>query len=155
MLKDIKIEEIPWQNAPIELLLLADPSRSMITKYLGQSTILTANLKKEVIGIIALYPIEEFMLEIKNLAVLPNYQNQGVGKFLIQHAENSARSKGFFSLRICTGNSSFSQLALYQKLGFHIAGKVEKYFLKHFPEPIFENGILCRDLIILEKGITK
>jgi ribosomal protein S18 acetylase RimI-like enzyme len=153
MLKDINIEEIPSQNAPMELLLLADPSRSMITKYLGHSTILTANLKKEVIGIIVLYPIEEFMLEIKNLAVLPHYQNQGVGKFLIQHAENSARSKGFLSLRICTGNSSVSQLSLYQKLGFQNTGKVEKFFLKNYSEPIFENGILCRDLIILEKDI--
>jgi ribosomal protein S18 acetylase RimI-like enzyme len=154
ILKDINIEKISSHEAPIELLLLADPSRSMITEYLGQSTILTANLKKEVIGLIALYPIKEFMLEIKNLAVLPHYQNQGVGKFLIQHAENFARSKDFFSLRICTGNSSFSQLILYQKLGFHITGKVEKFFLNHYPEPIYENGILCSDLIILEKGIT-
>ncbi|MFD2200908.1 GNAT family N-acetyltransferase [Shivajiella indica] len=124
MVKDIKIEEISSHEAPIELMLLADPSRSMIVEYLGHSTILTANFKKKVIGLIALYPIEELKLEIKNLAVLPHYQSQGLGKFLIQHAENFARSKGFFSLRICTGNSSFSQLALYQKLGFLITGKV-------------------------------
>jgi ribosomal protein S18 acetylase RimI-like enzyme len=151
--RKVNIQEISSQDAPIELLLLADPSINMIKQYLYGSTILCAFYNSEIIGVLVLYPIQDFSLEIKNLAVNPDYQNQGIGKLLIQSGEDFAKSKGFLTLSICTGNTSFRQLALYQKMGFQIKDKIENYFLENYPEPIFENGELCKDLLMLEKQI--
>jgi ribosomal protein S18 acetylase RimI-like enzyme len=53
------------------------------------------------------------------------------------------------TLEVGTGNSSIGQLALYQKCGFRITGIDYNYFIRHYDEPIFENGIPCRDMIRL------
>ncbi|KHF37127.1 putative N-acetyltransferase YvbK [Paenibacillus sp. P1XP2] len=49
-----------------------------------------------------------------------------------------------------TGNSSLNQLGLYQKCGFRMVRIERDYFVNNYPEPIFENGIPCRDQIVLE-----
>lgn len=59
------------------------------------------------------------------------------------------------TLVVGTGNSSFDQLALYQKCGFRMKGIIEDYFIEHYEEPIFENGIQCRDMIRLSLKIKK
>jgi len=153
MEKDFVIEKISSTMAPIELLLLADPSRELIEQYLSESSIFLASSKGKTKGIIVLYPIEESILEIKNLAVVPSFQKKGLGKNLILFAENFAKANGYTKLRICTGNTSFHQLALYQKLGFQKKDKIPNFFLEQYPEPIFENGMQCKDLIVLEKEL--
>ncbi|MGY6743600.1 MAG: GNAT family N-acetyltransferase [Cecembia sp.] len=153
MEKDFVIEKVSSTLAPIELLLLADPSRELIEQYLSESSIFLASSKGKTKGIIALYPIEESILEIKNLAVVPSFQKKGLGKNLILFAENFAKANGYTKLRICTGNTSFHQLALYQKLGFQKKDKILNFFLEQYPEPIFENGMQCKDLIVLEKEL--
>jgi hypothetical protein len=40
-------------------------------------------------------------------------------------------------------------LALYQKCGFRIVGVDLDFFIRHYPEKIYENGIQCRDMIRL------
>ncbi len=153
MEKDFVIEKISSTMAPIELLLLADPSREMIEQYLSKSSVFLASSKGKTKGIIVLYPIEESILEIKNLAVVPSFQKRGLGKNLILFAENFAKANGYTKLRICTGNTSFHQLALYQKLGFQKKDKIPNFFLAQYPEPIFENGMQCKDLIVMEKEL--
>jgi hypothetical protein len=52
------------------------------------------------------------------------------------------------ALWVGTGNSSLSQLALYQKCGFRIR-EIESGFFESYPEPIVENGIRCIDMVRL------
>ena len=52
-------------------------------------------------------------------------------------------------LEIGTGNSGFGQIALYERCGFVRCGIDEDYFRKHFPAPIFENGVECRHMVRL------
>ncbi|RPA69364.1 GNAT family N-acetyltransferase [Cyclobacteriaceae bacterium YHN15] len=151
---EINIKQLSSEEAPFELLLLADPSPKMVNSYLNQCEIFAAALKSEIIGIILLSPIQENTIEIKNISVKPNYQNKGLGKLLLHHAEEFAIIKGYSKLRICTGNSSLNQILLYQKMEYLIIEEVENFFPQHYAEPIFENGILCTNLIILEKEIS-
>ena len=81
--------------------------------------------------------------------VRPAFQGRGVGRSLLTHAIGVAREEGPGQLRICTGNSSIGPLALYQKVGFRIVGVDRDYFSKYHTEPIFANGIQCRDRIVL------
>jgi len=93
------------------------------------------------------------IVELVNVAVAEDKQGQGYGKQLIQHAVQQARSMGYKSIEIGTGNSSIGQLALYQKCGFRIVGVDFDFFTRHYKEPIFENGIQCRDMIRLVQHI--
>lgn len=54
------------------------------------------------------------------------------------------------SIEIGTGNSSIQELALYQKCGFRLKEIIHDYFVDNYDEPIFENSIQCRDMVLLQ-----
>lgn len=137
-------EEIPWN-----LLLLADPSRELIEKYLPNSNIYLARIDNQIIGVYVLTPLTYNISELKNIAVDERYQGQGIGKQLVLDAIQKAREQGATRLEVGTGNSSLSQLALYQKCGFRIVGIKKDFFTKNYKEKIVENGIQCIDMIRL------
>lgn len=68
---------------------------------------------------------------------------------LVRHAIETASSMGYKAIELGTGNSSVGQLALYQKCGFRIVGVDRDFFTIHYDEPIYENGIQCRDMVRL------
>ena len=61
----------------------------------------------------------------------------------------SARAAECRILEVGTGNAGIGQLALYQRCGFSIESIEKDYFVRHYPEPIYENGIECRDMVRL------
>ncbi|MFX1706640.1 GNAT family N-acetyltransferase [Chitinophaga sp. CC14] len=140
------------EKMPYDLLLLADPSVTMINSYLPFSDVYVLEKKKQVIAAYVLLKDND-ELEIKNIAVNPAYQGKGLGKILLQDAAQRARAGGSKKLCIGTGNSSIAQLYLYQRQGFEITAIRKNYFTTHYPEPIYENGIQCRHLIVLEKSL--
>lgn len=139
-----KNEGFPW-----ELLLLADPEKINIEKYIYSSATYIALLQNEVIGEYVLTNIHPGIYELKNIAVSPKYQGKGIGKQLVLDAIEKVKSKGAKRIEAGTGNSSFSQLALYQKCGFSIMGIERGFFTKNYKETIVENGIICKDMIRL------
>ncbi len=140
------------EKMPYDLLLLADPSVTMINTYLPFSDVYVLEQKKQVIAVYVLLKDND-MLEIKNIAVNPAHQGKGLGKILLQDAAQRARAGGFKKLCIGTGNSSIAQLYLYQRQGFEMTSIRKNYFTTHYPEPIYENGIQCRHMIVLEKWL--
>jgi ribosomal protein S18 acetylase RimI-like enzyme len=152
LLKSISIRQIrPEEPIPYRLLLDADPSREAISKYLGSSEMHIALTGGEMIGVIVLYPVDKVTVEIKNIAVAEKFQGRGVGQRLLEHAKDIAINKKVQAILIGTSNSSFGQLYLYQKAGFDITAIKHNFFLDHYEEPIIENGIQCRHMIMLTK----
>lgn len=138
--------------APLyDLLLLADPEKHMIEQYIHQSDIVTVHTNGQLIGLYVLFPINDYSAEIKNMAVTPAFQGKGIGQSILDHTFTYAHQKGIRKLIIGTGNSSIGQLYLYQKAGFRITEIKPDFFTTHYPTPIFENGIACRDMIVLTK----
>ena len=135
---------------PLDLLLLADPSEDMINQYLHSSTGIVCEMDGAIIGALLMAQTQPHIMEIMNVAVYGEHQHRGFGKALIMEAVKTAREMGAARLEIGTGNSSVSQLLLYQKCGFRIVGVVPDFFRKNYPEKIFENGVECRDQIRLE-----
>ena len=83
-------------------------------------------------------------------------QGKGIGSTLLRHAVTVARASGFERLIIGTGNSSIRrQLALYQRRGFELCRIERDFFVRNYPEPIFENGIRCKHLVVLEIALKK
>lgn len=148
-IRRLKKEEQP----PMHLLLSADPSEKMIHNYLKQGDCFVGEIEGQIIGVFVLSQQEPNMVEIMNVAVAEDYQGKGIGKQLIHHAIKSAKEEAYQTIEIGTGNSSIGQLALYQKCGFRIVGIDRDFFVRNYPEAIYENGIHCRDMIRLSKEL--
>lgn len=141
------------QKAPMNLLLLADPSKDMIKRYLEKGDIYIALSGNETIGVYVLIKKSQDSIELMNIAVKETFQKQGVGKRLILDAIQRAKGMGAKRIEVSTGNSSLNQLALYQKCGFRIVEVESDFFTKNYPNVIEENGIKCIDKINLSQNL--
>lgn len=130
----------------MRLLLAADPNPQRIESYILDSTVLVASLDS-IVGVAVIIG-EQDVFEVMNLAVDKLHQGKGFAKSLITDSKLLAKRQGAEHLQVTTGNSSLSQLALYQKCGFRMVGIEPDYFLR-YDKPIFENGIRCIDKVIL------
>lgn len=135
--------------APYDLLLLADPSRENVDDYLSRGICCTATVRGEVVGVFVLIRTRPSTMEIVNVAVREDFQGRGIGKMLVQHAIGQAKEQRAKTVEIGTGNSGIHQLALYQKCGFRMAAIDSDFFVRHYDEEIYENGIRCRDMVRL------
>lgn len=144
-----KDEQPPWH-----LLLLADPSSNMVSSYLKDGICyISETTNSHTQGVIVMLPISQEKLEITNIAVDETMQGKGIGTKLLRHGIKYAKEEGYKTIDIGTGNSSINQLALYQKVGFRIMSIDHDFFTVNYPDPIFENGIQCRDMIRLSMEI--
>ncbi|MBS0029015.1 GNAT family N-acetyltransferase [Chitinophaga sp. 22321] len=143
----------PGEKIPYDLLLLADPSIVLITSYLSLSEVYVMEQNRQAIACYVLLAHNTDITEIKNISVNPAWQGKGLGKILLQDAAQRARANGYKRICIGTGNSSIAQLYLYQRQGFEIVGIKKDYFMLHYQEPIYENGIQCKHLVVLEKWL--
>ncbi|MHA6251138.1 GNAT family N-acetyltransferase [Oceanobacillus sp. CAU 1775] len=141
------------ENPPMDLLLLADPSQKIVEEYLNRGDCYIAEDDNQAIGVYVLLPTRPETVEIVNVAVVENHHGKGIGKLLVIDAIKTAKEKGYKTIEIGTGNSSVGQLALYQKCGFRITGIDTDFFIRHYQEEIFENGIQCRDMIRLSQDL--
>ncbi|MDR6880505.1 GNAT family N-acetyltransferase [Bacillus sp. 3255] len=141
------------ENYPMELLLLADPSRKLVEEYVKRGECVVAEEDNRIIGTYVLLPTRPATVELVNVAVTEDRQGQGLGKQLVLHAVHTAKEKGYQTIEIGTGNSGIGQLALYQKCGFRIIGVDVDFFIRHYEEEIYENGIPCRDMIRLSQDL--
>ena len=91
-------------------------------------------------GFIVTRPVAESLF-IENLAVWPELQGHGLGRFLMQRAETRARTLGKILLRLYTNAVMSENFAFYESLGFAVEGRVLEdgyeriYFVKHLKEP--------------------
>jgi ribosomal protein S18 acetylase RimI-like enzyme len=138
-------------NPPMDLLLLADPSQNIVEEYLKRGYCFIAESDNQVIGVYVLLPTRPDTVELVNVAVAEKHHGRGIGKILVMNAIQTAKGKGYKTIEIGTGNSSIGQLALYQKCGFRITGIDIDFFIRHYQEEIFENGIQCRDMVRLSQ----
>ncbi|MFT4417238.1 GNAT family N-acetyltransferase [Fredinandcohnia humi] len=149
IIRKLNIDEVP----PMDLLLLADPSRTIVEEYLQRGECFVAESKGQIIGVYVLLPTRPETIEIVNIAVKESQHGKGFGKQLVMNAIKEAKTKGYRTIEVGTGNSSIGQLALYQKCGFRITGVDMDFFVRHYPEEIFENGIQCMDMIRLYQDL--
>lgn len=139
------------EKIPYNLLLLADESVEAIDKYINDCDIYVLESNHTIIAVYALQVTNNETAEIKNIAVSERHQGQGIGKLLLKDASVRAIDNGFREILIGTADASIRQLDLYQEVGFEIFDKRSNFFIDNYPEPIFENGIQLKDMIMLRK----
>jgi N-acetylglutamate synthase-like GNAT family acetyltransferase len=141
------------EKIPYDLLLLADETVEAINNYIHEADLHVLEHEGRLIGIYALYPLNATQIEIKNIAVLKKYQGQGIGKLLLRDAEIRSTEMGFEELLIGTADAASKQLHLYQKIGFQAFSIKKDFFINNYPEPIFENDVRLKDMIMLRKKL--
>lgn len=61
--------------------------------------------------------------DISTVFILPEYQNQGIGKKLMKKVEDVAKNNGFREVKL---NASINALEFYKKIGYKKGKRVEK-----------------------------
>ncbi len=107
----------PWSHT-IFWIELSKKSNGLYLKALHE---------EETIGFIGIR-IEGSDAHITNIAVLQRYQNQGLGKKLLQQAELFAESKGCLTLSLEVKKSNQGAISLYERYGFFTNGIKPKYY---------------------------
>ncbi|MFQ3786306.1 GNAT family N-acetyltransferase [Halomonas sp. A29] len=142
------IKLVPSADAPLDLLLEADPSTDTIRRYLASSSCYVATIGNETVGAYVIQSMGDGIHELMNIAVTPAHQGKGIGAKLLEHAVNMARELGARRLELGTGTFGY-QLTFYQRAGFRVVAVERDYFLIHYDEPIYENGIQHKDRLRL------
>ena len=142
------IQEIPYSEAPIELLLEADPSREKLNAYLSHSTCFVAKRHDTLVGAYVVQRIAPGIYELMSIAVSPKQQRKGIGTILLKHAVATVGDLDARRLEVGTGSFGY-QLAWYQREGFRVFAVDRDFFLEHYPEPIYEQGIQLKDMLRL------
>jgi aminoglycoside 6'-N-acetyltransferase I len=145
----------PGEKLPYDLLLLADELVEVIDQYIFDCEVYVYEEDRQIIGVYALYKINRDEVEIKNIAVRTDHQGKGIGKKLLQDADQKARARGFQTIWVGTGDVMMMQLYFYQKAGFEMSSLKKNFYLINYPAPLYENGLQLKHMVMLTKALVK
>lgn len=132
----------------LSLLLLADEQEEMIDRYLSRGRMFV--LDDHGIRCECVVTDEgNGILEIKNIATVPDDQGKGYAKALIRYLLDTFRDR-FTVLQVGTGDSPLT-IPFYEKCGFVRSHVIPNFFTEHYDHPIIECGIRLTDMIILRR----
>ncbi len=80
-------------------------------------------------GILVLIPEADALL-LDNVAVAPAAQGMGLGRTLLDHAEQAARAAGFATIRLYTNEKMTENFSLYTRLGYSETHRAEEKGLR-------------------------
>ena len=134
-------------EAVIDILLLAEPSRRALEWSLSHMSDTVYRL--DVDGIVRGAATVRWRdpCEIIELAVAPDSQGKGYGRQLVHWIVAEAKGRGLVRILVGTSNASIGNIRFYQRCGFRMDHVRRDYFW-YYREPIFENGIQARDLLM-------
>lgn len=136
----------------MELLLLADEQENMIDRYLDRGTMFVLDdhgVKAECV----VTDEGDGILELKNIAVMPQNQGKGYGRLLIQFVERRYQDR-FQTLQVGTGDSPLT-MPFYRACGFAESYRVKNFFTDNYDHPIIECGVQLVDMVYLRKELGR
>jgi len=142
----------PGNNLPFDLLLWADETIEAIEKYIYNSDVYVVKKKGDSrpIAVFALYRVSDTQIEIKNIAVLESLRGRGIGSYLLDEIRRMAETAKYKSIIVGTPDCSLKQILFYEKNGFTKYDVIKDFFVKNYSEPIIENGVMLRDMVMLK-----
>ena len=133
------------------LLLLADESPEMLERYLDRGRMFALRLGGKAAAECVVTDEGGGVLEIKNLAVAPEFQGRGFGRALIEFLAREFAGK-FKALAAGTGESPLT-VPFYEKSGFAYSHRLKDFFTENYPEPIVEGGVTLRDMLYFRREL--
>lgn len=130
--------------------MMADEQENMIDRYLEKGTMYALD-DNGIKAVCVVTDENNSVLEIKNIAVVPEYRKNGYGRKLIEFIENHYRDS-YKILKVGTGDSPLT-VSFYEKCDFKRAYSVKNFFTENYDHPIFECGKQLVDMVYLEKTL--
>lgn len=138
------------KKAYMDLLFLADEQEDMIEKYLDKGTMYVLD-DDGVKGECVVTDEGGGILEVKNIATLPEVHGKGYGRCLIDFICEKYAGK-YTTLQVGTGDSPLT-VPFYEKCGFKRHHIIKDFFLNNYDHPIFEAGVQLVDMVYLRKDL--
>lgn len=112
------------------------------------------NGEQAILGVLVLMPLSEnHHYEIMNVSVDLAHFRQGIGRALMTDALTTIQSRDAQAvIWIRTGDLTVDAIGLYESVGFEIVDVIKDYFVTHYAEPIYENGELLRNQVVMRLG---
>ena len=133
----------------LSLLLLADEQENMIEKYIDRGIMYVLDDEGIIKAECIITDEQNGVLEIKNLAVKPEYQRKGYGKVMIDFIIKNYKEK-YSILQVGTGDSTLT-IPFYEQCGFIRSHYIKNFFIDNYEQPIYEDGIQLIDMIYLQR----
>ena len=134
----------------LALLLLADEQEDMIDRYQERGSMYVL----EDDGVKAECVVTDEgggVLELKNIAVEPDFQGKGYGKALVDFLIRTYAGQ-YMLLQVGTGDSP-STIPFYESCGFCRHHLVKNFFTDHYDHPIYECGANLVDMVYLQREL--
>ena len=135
----------------LSLLLLADEQENMIEKYIDRGIMYVLDDEGIIKAECIITDEQNGVLEIKNLAVKPEYQRKGYGKVMIDFIIKNYKEK-YSILQVGTGDSTLT-IPFYEQCGFIRSHYIKNFFIDNYEQPIYEDGIQLIDMIYLQRKL--
>lgn len=134
----------------LRLLMLADEQEDMIDRYLERGVMYV--LEDDGVKAACVVTDESNgILELKNIAVAPDFQRKGYGKALVAFLIQTYRGQ-YQVLQVGTGDSP-STIPFYESCGFRRHHLVKNFFVDHYDHPIYECGVQLVDMVYLQREL--
>ena len=147
------IKEITVDKARfMDILLIGDEQEDMVMRYLDRGRLFIMEKADEVCAVCVATDEGSGDLEIKNIAVLPQYQRQGIGREFIEFIEDKFAGQ-YKRLILGTGDSPLT-VPFYEKCGFNKYSVIKNFFIDNYDHPIIEAGVRLCDMICFEKELS-
>ena len=147
----MKIKQIETNKKRyLQFLLLADEQEDMVDRYLQRGVMYVL----EDDGVKAACVVTDEgngILELKNIAVAPDFQRKGYGKALVTFLIQTYRGQ-YQVLQVGTGDSP-STIPFYESCGFRRHHLVKNFFVDHYDHPIYECGVQLVDMVYLQREL--
>ena len=135
----------------MDLLLLTDPQRDMIDRYLDTGDMFALYEGKELCTLAVVTVSGNRECEIRNLVTTYGNGGKGYTRAMIHYLSERYRS-GCDSMYAGTWNDNES-LRIYKKCGFVEVDRQADYFVKNYKESIFLDGKQMKDRICMKKSL--
>ena len=146
----VMIEVTDHKKQYLDLLLLADEQEDMIDRYLDRGTMYVLDdngVKCECI----VTDEGNGVLEIKNIATVPECQGKGYAKASIDFVVQKYKEH-YTVLQVGTGDSPLT-IPFYERCGFVRSHSIPNFFTDNYDHPIFECGVQLVDMIYLQRPL--
>lgn len=159
-LKSMRIRIVPQDEKEgyMPLLLVADPSLEMVSRYLPEA-LLFAGYEGDTAVCCAAVAVKGLRAELMNLAVSHSHRRRGLGGEMLDFVCGYLAGAGVKLLRLGTGSPGegekpFWQYEFYLRRGFSYSHTLKDFFTDNYPCGIFEDdGRRCADMVYLEKTL--
>ena len=134
----------------LDLLLLADEQEDMVDRYLERGTmyvLVDDGVKAECV----VTDEGNGILELKNIAVEPDFHGRGYGKALVEVLIRTYAGQ-YVTMQVGTGDSP-STIPFYESCGFCRHHLVKNFFTDHYDHPIYEGGVQLVDMVYLQRRL--